>query len=180
MAFVGSLARYQIQASASGPRVVNVNLRWTPPPSHAGEVDSVDYKIMGGRRPGSQPVKIVMSCPEGGFADNTYSGIQAMGNYDLTTPIELVKCKKPLKYSVRARGADIDDGGARGNLSRSFAIRLTGKVVTLPGGGYAASFGPHDSEWNCGPPTWPSREHQAAGLPPYAEWCDLDIGWRDN
>jgi len=56
-------------------------------------------------------------------------------------------------------------------------IRLKGNVVMLNDGGYVASFGPHNSAWNCGPPTWPSAAHQAADLPPYAEWCDLSVHW---
>ena len=60
---------------------------------------------------------------------------------------------------------------------KSLVIRLKGKVEMLDDGGYVASFGPHDSPSNCGPPTWPTRAHQAAGHPPYAEWCDISVSW---
>ncbi len=38
--------------------------------------------------------------------------------------------------------------------------------------GYAATFGPGP---NCGPARWPTPEWQAAGGPPYAEWCDVMV-----
>ncbi len=38
--------------------------------------------------------------------------------------------------------------------------------------GYHATFMPGP---NCGPPRWPTPELRAAGLPPYAEWCDFTV-----
>jgi len=43
--------------------------------------------------------------------------------------------------------------------SKSMILRLTGKIETTADGGYVASFSPHDSPFNCGPSTWPSRAH---------------------
>ncbi|MCY4147943.1 MAG: hypothetical protein OXF73_01045 [Gammaproteobacteria bacterium] len=131
--------------------------------------------MMYGRRPKSQPVKINLECPNVG-SDRNYLGIAPTGTHDLSQTIALGLCVKPLKYLLPNSG--IGDGNVSGKLLRSMVIRLKGKVVMLADGGYAAFFGPHDSAWNCGPTTWPSAAHQAAGLPPYAKWCDLSFYWR--
>ncbi len=47
---------------------------------------------------------------------------------------------------------------------------LTPDVVN--GFGYQATFAPGP---NCGPARWPSPEWEAAGGPPYAEWCDVEV-----
>ena len=97
--YVGSLARYQVQARVHGANRLEINLGWTPPSAHAGSVSSVSYKVMGGRRPGSQPVRIVPSCP-GGFSDNVYEGISPVGNHDLNGRVNLAKCNKALRFDL--------------------------------------------------------------------------------
>ena len=175
--YVGSLERYEVNAGERVGMQFNVNLRWTPPPSQNSHmVGLVEYEFMGGRRSGSQPMKVMATCPEGTFSDRLYGGRAPTGMLNLEQMVSLTKCSKLLRWNARHR--DIDTAGSRDSLLRSVAIRLKGKVVMLDDGGYVASFGPHDSAWDCGPPTWPSAAHQAAGHPPYAEWCDLSIYWR--
>ena len=118
---------------------------------------------MGGRYGGSSPARIVDTCPSDGYESHKmYRLANVIGEtLDLSQPVMLEKCSRHR----------ISEG------RRSFVIRLMGKVERTADGGYVASFGPHNSPLNCGPPTWPSAAHQAAGLPPYVDWCDLSVWW---
>ena len=42
--------------------------------------------------------------------------------------------------------------------------------------GYAATFSPG---YNCGPERWPTPKWRAAGVPAYAEWCDVEVYMRN-
>ncbi len=173
---VGVLARYVIRLPAFFSRRPNqrhtIDLRWTPPTQRAGEVQTVEYEILPGRHSGSQPVQIVETCPSDGYEAHRMYRLVSAGNaltmnggtLDLSQRITLHKCSRH----------QISQG------DKSLAIRLTGKVEPEQAGegdDYVASFGPHNSPFNCGPPTWPSAAHQAAGHPPYATWCDLSVSW---
>jgi len=94
-----------------------------------------------------------------------YSIVNTNGTkLDLSQPIMLQKCSS---HRLSCTGSSCDD--------KSFIIRLMGEVVMRSDGGYVASFGPHDSPFSCGHPTWLSAAHQAAGHPPYSEWCDISV-----
>ncbi|MCY4237436.1 MAG: hypothetical protein OXC93_03640 [Rhodospirillaceae bacterium] len=140
-----------------------IYLRWTAPMQDADRVQTVEYEILPGRHSGSQPVQIVGSCPSDGYESyRMYRLANVNGTtLDLGQPVMLKKCSRHR----------LSEG------MKSLVIRLKGKVEMLDDGGYVASFGPHDSPFNCGPPTWPTRAHQAAGHPPYAEWCDISVSW---
>ncbi len=169
---VGVLARYVIRLPAFFSRRPNqrhtIDLRWTPPTQRAGEVQTVEYEILPGRHSGSQPVQIVETCPSDGYeAHRMYRLANVTGTtLDLGQPVMLEKCSRHW-FS----------GGGFSAGNKSMVIRLTGKMERTADGGYVASFGPHDSPFNCGPPTWPSAAHQAAGHPPYVEWCDISVHW---
>ena len=168
---IGTLRRYEINAGgvSRGNKTLNIQLGWMPPSADAGRVKDVDFKIMGGRRAGSQPIRVITGgCPPGkhGSLYKMTSG----GTLDLNDAFTLQKCSDFFPEIVNT------DAGIN-SPPHSMVLRLTGKMVLLPDGGYVASFGSHNSEWNCGPPTWPTRAHQAAGHPPYAEWCDLSVYW---
>ncbi len=66
---------------------------------------------------------------------------------------------------------------AGGRICRSLKTidgsTLTSSLVNQLG--YAATFRPGA---NCGPPRWPTTEMEAAGGPPYAEWCDVTVDVR--
>ncbi len=85
------------------------------------------------------------------------------------------------------------------NHTGMFTVRIYGKVCTSEdsedcyslknfqpdeaaledskaSGYYFATFTPGGP--NCGPATWPTPELQAAGQPPYAEWCDYTFDIR--
>ncbi len=140
-----------------------IYLRWTQPAQDADRVQTVDYEILPGRHSGSQPIQIVNSCPSDGYESHRmYRLVNAGGGaLDLTQPVMLQKCSRHRLSANR----------------KSMVIRLKGKMERTADGGYVASFGPHDSPFNCGPPTWPSAAHQAAGHPPYSEWCDISVWW---
>ncbi|MCY4260174.1 MAG: hypothetical protein OXC91_07925 [Rhodobacteraceae bacterium] len=171
-AHVGRLMHYgsgvgHFESRAAGTRPVY--LRWTPPAQDASRVQTVDYEILPGRHSGSQPVRIVTDCPGTGFESyRMYRLVQAGtaltvsgGTLDLAQPVRLEKCSThPITKGLK-----------------SLVLRLTGTIERTADGGYVASFGPHDSPFNCGPPTWPSAAHQAAGHPPYADWCDVSVWW---
>ncbi len=86
--------------------------------------------------------------------------------------------------------------GTRGTANGIFRVRVWGNFCFAAGGvcrslktideatltsslvsryGYAATFRPGA---NCGPARWPTPEMQAAGGPPYAEWCDVTVDVR--
>ncbi len=67
-----------------------------------------------------------------------------------------------------------------GRVCRSFNNASTQSLLSYDKGylnssGYAATFRPAS---NCGPGRWPTPELQAAGAPPYAEWCDVTVDVR--
>ncbi|MCY4350413.1 MAG: hypothetical protein OXC25_11265 [Thiotrichales bacterium] len=168
-ASVGSLGRYEIQAPSfsvnSGEQTKQIGLLWTA--NGAGNVKMVEFDIMPGRKGGtrSRYARVVAgSCPPG-ESHNVYAITNVNASkLDLSQPVMLKKCSSLfIRYLV--------------TQEYSFVIRLMGEMMMM-NGGYVASFGPHKSAFNCGPPTWPSKAHQAAGHPPYAEWCDLSIWWR--
>ena len=165
-AFVGSLMHYTSRVSDFSVRTADtrsIYLRWTPPSQDADRVQTVDYKILPGRHTRSQPIRIVDNCPSTGYESKSmYHLVSTTNNtLDLSQSVTLEKCSR---HRI--------SGGRK-----SMVIRLTGTMEMTTDGGYAASFGPHDNPFNCGPPTWPSAAHQAAGHPPYSEWCDISVWW---
>ncbi len=64
-------------------------------------------------------------------------------------------------------------GGVCRSLKTIDGTILTSSLVSEYG--YAATFQPGA---NCGPARWPTPEMQAAGGPPYAEWCDVTVDVR--
>ncbi len=90
-----------------------------------------------------------------------------------------------------------EDGGLQPSYSTfagEFTLRVYGKI-SLPGFGNVHSLqmpappqDPNTWNWNtwgyhatfkpganCGPARWPTPELRAAGLPPYAEWCEFVV-----
>lgn len=171
-AHVGSLMHYGSRVGDFDDRAAGIRpvyLRWTAPAQDVSRVRMVEYTILPGRYSGSQPVRIVATCPGTGYESfRMYRLVQAGtaltlsgGTLDLGQPVMLEKCSA---HRV-----------SRGR--KSLILRLKGTIERTADGGYVASFGPHDSPFNCGPPTWPSAAHQAAGHPPYSKWCDISVWW---
>ena len=185
---VGTLRRYEIEASGVSTSQLNSTIRlgWTAPASGADLVKMVEFQILPGRHKtrddncgnrsygvcqhSVHPARIVDSCPSGDNS-NFYRITNSNSNMlDLSQDITLQKCSNWWNVSQQW-GTDYD------RARHSIVIRLMGESVKLDDGGYAASFGPHNSIRDCSAPTWPSQAHQTDGEPPYAEWCDVSIWW---
>ncbi|MCY4339904.1 MAG: hypothetical protein OXE48_00810 [Gammaproteobacteria bacterium] len=175
-ALVGALGSYQVNLPAFSWREANeksVNLGWMHP-AGSGVIGVVRYQILPGRRSNSTPAQIVDSCPsDSAESFRMYQIMNGANNMlNLGQSLRIKKCSSH-RLTLMMTPAAGEDGN---NGHWSFVLRLKGKVEMTAAGGYRASFGPHNnSPFNCGPPTWPTPAHQAAGHPPYAEWCDLDI-----
>jgi len=191
MGYVGVVPRYvsQVGNFSTTQLTSAIRLGWTLPSSApANMVNMVEFQILPGRQQGPagqerdgtpyylyHPARIVENCPSGDNS-NFYRILNANNDMrDLSQPITLQKCSNWWNPSQWWGASSNTDYNKRAR--HTMVIRLTGKIVETSGGGYVAAFGPHDSTWNCVPPTWPSAEHQAAGQSPYAEWCDVSVWW---
>ena len=168
---VGTLPRYEIEAGSFSTSQLNsiIRLDWTPPQSRADAVKMVEFQILPGRHKDNNdncggrsygvchnkvhPARIVETCPSGDNS-NFYRITNGSGNMlDLSEDIRLTKCSN--WWNPSQQWGSLNYNQAR----HSMVIRLTGKVE-LNGGGYVASFGPHNSAGDCSSPTWPTRSHQ--------------------
>ncbi len=96
-AHVGSLQHYVIRGNRvwRNDRTLRVRLGWAPPSQEAARVAMVGYEIVGGRIAGTQPIRVVMSCPAAETI-GVYQG-HATGTLNLNNPFTLRNCSPPVE-----------------------------------------------------------------------------------